>query len=258
MNIRFLSLVSAVALAVASLASAQVSGKKRLLIDLGHGQSAFTNAAGEENGRLATYRAIAAKHGAELATTKEPLTERTLAGVTLLALMNPQRPFDDAAIAAITGFVRKGGALLVITDEERRATVKIAQMRLNELIAPFGLTFTLDNTPDRHNCGALAPAGPLNPQPREIPFSGGRAVLGGTGYCFTLDGEGKPTDRAQAAFQRLPQGGKVLAMGDAMPMLFLGGPDGIRLQGKTREDTRYWGKDAQAFMTDAIGWLLTP
>jgi hypothetical protein len=144
--------------------------------------------------------------------------------------------------------------LLVITDEERRAKVKMAEMRLNEITGPFGLKFTGD-TPDPHNCGALALAGPVNPVAREIPFSGGRAVEGGTGFSFTLDPAGQPTTRAQAAFVTTSEGGKVVAMGDGMPMLFLGQPDGVRLQGTTREDTRYWGKDAREYMADVLGWL---
>jgi hypothetical protein len=80
-------------------------------------------------------------------------------------------------------------------------------------------------------------------------------VEGGTGFSFTLDENGKPTMRANAAFVTTPNGGKVIAMGDGMPMLFLGRPDGVRLQGKTREDTLYWGKDAREFMTDALAWL---
>ena len=95
----------------------------------------------------------------------------------------------------------------------------------------------------------------MNPVAREIPFSGGRAVEGGTGFAFTLDAAGKPTTRAQAAFAKTSAGGKVIAMGDGMPMLFLGRPDGVRLQGTTREDTLYWGKDAREYRGDVLGWL---
>jgi hypothetical protein len=242
-----------VALTVTGIAAE--SGKKKLLIDVGHGQSGFLDPAGKEMPRLAGYRAIADKLGAEVAVTKESLTPATLKGVGVLALLMPQTAFDDATIKAITEFVRGGGALLVVTDEERRATVKMAELRLNEIIAPFGLKFTGD-TPDPHNVGAIAPAGPVNPAPREIPYSGGRAVEGGTGFAFIADENGKPGPRAQAAFALAPGGGKVIAMGDGMPSLFLGRPDGVRLQGKTREDTLYWGKDARAFMADAIAWLV--
>lgn len=243
------------ALTIAATIFAAAPVRPKILIDLGHGQTAFIDPAGKESARLMGYRAIADKHGADITTTKEPLTAAVLKGVDALALMLPQTVFDDAAIVAVTDFVRGGGALLVVTDEEERAKVKMAQMRLNEIIGPFGLKFTGD-TPDPHNCGALAAAGPVNPVAREIPFSGGRAVEGGTGFSFTLDAAGKPTTRAQAAFATVPGGGKVMAMGDGMPMLFLGRPDGVRLQGKAREDTLYWGKDAREFMSDALGWLV--
>lgn len=248
------ALAVCVALSIATTTFAAASVRPRILIDLGHGQAGFVDPAGKESARLAGYRAIADQHRADLATTKEPLTAATLKGVDVLALMLPQTAFDDAAIKAVTDFVREGGSLLVITDEEERAKVKMAQLRLNEIIGPFGLKFTGD-TPDPHNCGALAAAGAVNPVAREIPFSSGRAVEGGTGFAFTLDATGKPTTRAQAAFAKTPAGGRLIAMGDGMPMLFLGRPDGVRLQGKTAQDTLYWGKDARAFMTDVLGWL---
>lgn len=234
--------------------AAATPARPKILLDLGHGQTGFVDADGKESPRLLGYRAIIDQHAADLATTREPLTAAMLKGVDVLALLLPQTPFDDATIATVTAFVRDGGALLVVTDEERRAKVKMAEMRLNEIIRPFGLKFT-DDTPDPHNCGALAAAGPVNPVAREIPFSGGRAVEGGTGFAFTLDAAGKPTTRAQAAFATTSAGGKVIAMGDGMPMLFLGRPDGVRLQGTNREDTLYWGKDAREFMADVLGWL---
>lgn len=243
-----------VALTIGATAIAATPARPKILIDLGHGQGGFVDPAGKESPRLLGYRAIADQHSANLATTKEPLTATTLKDVNVLALMLPQTPFDDAAIAAITAFVRGGGALLVVTDEEARAKVKMAEMRLNDIIGPFGLKFTGD-TSDPHNCGALAAAGPINPTAREIPFSSGRAVEGGTGFAFTLDATGQPTTRAPAAFATVPGGGKVIAMGDGMPMLFLGQPDGVRLKGTTFADTRYWGKDAREFMVDVLGWL---
>ena len=249
-----LSPVRALCAALTISVVAAAPARPKILFDLGHGQAGFVDPVGKESPRLLGYRAIASQQSADLAITKEPLTAATLKGVDVLALMLPQTPFDAAAIAAVTAFVRGGGALLVITDEEERAKVKMAEMRLNEIIGPFGLKFTGD-TPDPRNCGALAPAGPVNPVAREIPFSGGRAVEGGTGFAFTLDAAGKPTTRAQAAFATVSGGGKIIAMGDGMPMLFLGQPDGVRLQGTTREDTRYWGKDARAFMADVLGCL---
>jgi hypothetical protein len=248
-----LSLVSAFFLPLAALAAD--GAKPKILVDLGHGQTVFNAPAGQESARLAGYRAIATKLGAELATTKEPLTPATLKDVAVLAILMPVVAFDDATIAAVTDYVKSGGALLVVVDEEGRAVIKLAQMRTNELIAPLGLNFTGD-TPEPHNVGVIAPPGPVNSVAREVPYSGGREVLGGTGYAFIVDAKGQPGPRAQAAFVTLPRGGKAIAMGEAMPVLFLGQPDGERLQGKTREDTRYWGKDAREFMADALAWLL--
>lgn len=225
-----------------------------MLFDLGHGQTVFNASGGAESPRLAGYRAIATKLGAELVTTKAPLTAAALKDIAVLVVLLPQTPFDDATIAAVTDYVKSGGSLLLVVDEENRATIKLAQMRSAELIAPFGLKLTGD-TPEPHNVGAIAPVGPVTRIAREIPYSGGREVLGGTGFAFIADATGKPGPRAQAAFVTLLGGGKVVAMGDGMPALFLGQPDGERLQGKTREGTRYWGKDAREFMGDTLAWL---
>src|SRR6266508_4236523 len=40
-----------------------------------------------------------------------------------------------------------------------------------------------------------------------------------------------------------------------LPMLLFGGASGVRLS-DTKNVSEFWGKDSQAFMTDAIAWLL--
>jgi hypothetical protein len=116
-------------------------------------------------------------------------------------------------------------------------------------------------TPDLpylHNCGGIATAGEINRAEREIPYSGGRAVEGGTPFAFVLDKEGKRA-QAFAASTTLDGGGKVVVMGEAMAsVLNLGKPEGVRLSGVPRDPrgTTYWGKDSVIFMEEVIAWLV--
>lgn len=53
----------------------------------------------------------------------------------------------------------------------------------------------------------------------------------------------------------LDNGGKFYAGGDTMVGLLLGFPDGERLV-MNKMDTRWWGKDSRAYMSDLLAWAL--
>lgn len=177
-----------------------------------------------------------------------------LAGHRLVYLRAPNTEITAAEREAIVAFVKKGGSLLLVLDEERRQS--LATTKVNELLAPFGLSLTAD-TPYLHNTGAIARAGEIVRADRELPFSGGRAVEGGTPFAWQLDTSGKPA-QPFAAFTKVPGGGRVVVMGEGMASLFMGVPDGVRLTGIPRDPTgtTYWGKDSAAFMADVLSWLL--
>ena len=109
-----------------------------------------------------------------------------------------------------------------------------------------------------HNAGAIAKKGTINAADRELPFSGGRAVEGGTPFGWQLNQDGKP-GHAFAAFAAC-DGGKVVVLGDAMATLLLGTSDGVRLTGVPRDPARttYWGKDSAIFMEELLSWLARP
>jgi len=127
---------------------------------------------------------------------------------------------------------------------------------VNDIIEPFGMRLTPD-TEYLHNCGGVAEGSEVNKANRELPFSGGRAVEGGTPFAWQLDKGGK---RAQpfAAFRKLDTGGRIVVMGEAMASLFLGTKEGVRLTGVPNDPSRtsYWGKDSAAFMEDVLSWLI--
>ena len=119
-----------------------------------------------------------------------PITAETLAGARLLYLRAPSTEFTDAEAAAVVAFVKGGGSLLLVLDEERRQSLD--KTKVNNLISPFGMKLTPD-TEYLHNNGAVAKTGEINKADRQVPFSGGRAVEGGTPFAYQLDKDGKPS-----------------------------------------------------------------
>jgi hypothetical protein len=90
-----------------------------------------------------------------------------------------------------------------------------------------------------------------------VPFSGGRAVEGGTPFAWQLDKDGKPS-QVFAAFTTVGATGRVAVLGDAMATLFLGTAEGVRLTGVPRDPskTTFWGKDSAVFMEELLTWLV--
>jgi hypothetical protein len=194
---------------------------------------------------------VAKKLGLEMRTSAEPIKTSTLAGAHILYLRAPSKEFTATEAEAIVSFVKGGGALLLVLDEERRQS--LAKTRVNDLISPFGMSLTPD-TKYLHNTGAVARAGEINKADRVVPFSGGRAVEGGTPFAFQLDSAGNPA-QAFGAYTRLDNGGRIVVLGEGMASLFLGDPNGVRLSGTLGNLTPYWGKDSAIFMEEVLGWL---
>lgn len=240
-TLKFLSLV-ALALAVGSAVRAAES--PRILHDLAHGQTSLAR----------SMKDIATKLGVTIADSKVPITAEVLAGVRLLYLRAPSGEFTQPERESIIAYVRAGGSLLLVLDEESRQS--LAATRVNDLIAPFGLKLSPD-LPYLHNCGGIAKAGAIHAADREIPYSGGRAVEGGTPFAFVLDQDGKPAAPFAASVTQ-ENGARIVVMGEGMASLFLGKPEGVRLTGVHRDFSRttYWGKDSRVFMEELIGWLI--
>ena len=173
-------------LAAAAAAQARTSARPagsatRICADQAHGQGPLVD----------PYAALAAKLNAEIVTASVPITAETLKGCRLLIVRVPTQEIKSEESAAIAAFVRGGGALLLAFDEERRAP--LAATRVNDVIAPFGMKLSAD-TEYLHNNGAIVKKGAISAADRELPFSGGRAVEGGTPFGWQLDKDGKPGD----------------------------------------------------------------
>jgi hypothetical protein len=220
---------------------AQDKSRVRLVFDQAHG----------EQPPPAQLEPIAKQLGLEVQTSTGPITAAALEGARVLYLRAPSKEFTPGEAEAIVAFVKAGGSLLLVLDEERRQS--LATTRVNDVIAPFGLKLTMD-TEYLHNNGAVAKAGQINKEDREVPFSGGRAVEGGTPFAYQLDKDGKPW-HPFGAYVRLETGGRIVVLGEGMASLFLGDPNGVRLSGDQKNLTPYWGKDSTIFMAEVLGWL---
>lgn len=219
----------------------QGAARVRLVFDQAHGEQ-------PPPGQLA---AVAKRLGLEIHTSVATISARVLEGARVLYLRAPSQEFTAPETAAIVAFVKGGGSLLLVLDEERRQSLE--ETRVNRLISPFGMTLTPD-TEYLHNNGAVAKAGEINKADREVPFSGGRAVEGGTAFAFQLDKEGKPS-HPFGAYRRLDNGGRIVVLGEGMASLFLGDPNAVRLSGDLNNLTPYWGKDSAIFMEEVLIWL---
>ncbi len=215
----------------------------RVVYDLGHGQTSVITQMTELGGKL----------GFQIEPAAGPLTAEALRGAHLLYLRAPTKPYAENEKQAIIDFVRGGGSLCVVMDEERRTSLD--GTGINDVIGPLGFELSADNE-YLHNAGALAKAGPINRADREVPYSGGRAVAGGTAFAWQLDRDGK-TAQPFASFSQLGSA-RVIVMAEAMASAFMGKPEGIRLSGVPRDpaNTVFWGKDSAAFTEEVFAWLL--
>lgn len=220
---------------------AQVKGPIRLVFDQAHGEQPPPDQLG----------ILAKKLGIEVQTSADPITGKVLDAARILYLRAPSREFTSAEAAAIIAFVKQGGSLLLVLDQEQRQSLE--KTRVNDLISPFGMRLTPD-TEYVPNTGAVAKAGEINKADRELPYDGGRAVEGGTAFAFQLDKTGKPS-QPYGAYVRLDKGGRIVVLAEGMASLFLGDPAGVRLTSDPNNGTKYWGKDSAIFIEELLAWL---
>jgi len=211
----------------------------------------YTKAHGEVS-RTRRLAKLAGNMGIDFIPFAKPITPDVLQKAEALYILLPRKSFTAGEKAAIVAFLKRGGSLLLVADQQMR--MRLEKTGANGLIVPFGLKLTED-TPYLHNCGAIARKGEINKEDREIPYSGGRAVTGGTPFSFILDAEGNATELAHGAFTKTAAGSRIIVLGDAMASLFMGTPHGKRLTGSKPSDTTYWGKDSAAFIREVLEWL---
>lgn len=181
--------------------------------------------------------------------SEQGITDSLLNGKFGLLLFFPQIGLADVEKQSVLRFLKKGGSLFLVFDEGKRTPFN----GINDLIAPFGIELTEHDLPYVHNCGAIAEAGDVCKERREIPYSGGRAVIGGR-IISKVYMEG---DHVHSAYVNTSAGGKIIVMADGMAALLMGSAKGERLTGKVPSDTKYWGKDSTVFMQELLAFFLS-
>ena len=215
---------------------------KTLLFDISHGQ-AYSNAAD-------AYKSLLPKDiTATIEVSSGEITPATLKDKKALILLMPTVPFKEAEKEAIVEYLHIGGSLLLVFDEERRMSLK--GVAVNDIIAPFNIRLTED-APVRHNCGAIAEENEICAGKRELPYSGGRSIEGGT-IIARVYNEG---NYIHSAYMKLSAGGKIIVMSDGMAAILLGRPDGERFSGTGPADSKFWGKDSRIYMEEILTFLL--
>ena len=144
--------------AIVSVFTLNAQSSKTLLFDTSHGQ----------NGRNAEVfgTLLPADGNATIAVNAGELNEQSLQGKAALILFSLTRPVSGVEKKAVIDYLKSGGSMLLIFDEERRTPLET--LGVNDIIAPFGLTLTGD-APVRHNCGAIALKGVVCKDKRELP-----------------------------------------------------------------------------------------
>lgn len=245
LSLFFLALMLVV-LCLAMDAPMESGARCRVVVDQAHGNMKVPKG----------YAPLAEQVGAEIVTMDGPATAEGLRGARAYAVLAPTETIAATEAEAVRAFVRTGGSLLLVLDEEIRQSLAVTQA--NALIEEFGLRLTPD-TEYLHNCGAIVAAGAINAAAREVPYSGGRGVDGGTAFGWRLDAAGERAE-VYAAYVEVAGGGRIVVLAEAMAAMLwgIGTPHGERLSGVPRDPKRttYWGKDSAVFMREVLAWLL--
>jgi hypothetical protein len=170
---------------------------------------------------------------------RDAATAESLRGSRLVYFRAPTGTFTESEKAAIVARVKSGGSLLLVLDEEKHWS--LAKTGVNGVLSPFGMKLSGD-TPRMFNTGAVAKAGEINRADRQVPYDGGREIVGGTPFAFQLDSDGKPA-QPYGAYKKLDNGGRIIVLTEGMASLFLGAPDGVRLDEDLAGNTNWSRKD---------------
>lgn len=220
--------------------------KKKILVDVGHGQKFYSDPADKISTELVPTQRLdymtgeliknAAAHNAEIAYVKTPITEGTLSKINVLFIHVPSMKYSADECKAIREYLQKGGSLFIAIEEDYWA--KMDQVNPNDIVSPFGIKFSSDS-PDK-TVGGHAIKGNIAKENYSIPFHGARTVEGGTPFAASNGTEGS----SFAVSTEVNGGGRIIAMGEAMVSLYM-----------TRwEDVSNY--QCAPFMQDVVGWLL--
>jgi len=227
--------------------SSDVFAQKKILVDVGHGQKFYSDPADKISTDLVptdrlTYMTgevnkNATASNATVGYIKAPITDAALAKCDVLFIHAPGSKYSAGEVAAIKQYVEKGGSLFVVMEEDYWAT--LAQVNVNDLVTPFGITFKGDS-PDK-SVGGHSVEGNITKKKYLIPSHGARLVEGGTPFGYTDAQSGKDPF---AVYTETKGGGKIVAMGEGMVSLYMTSWQGV---------SNY---ECAPFMGDVFAWLV--
>lgn len=241
-----LILLALVASCSVSLSAQSESSKKKVLIDVNHGQKFYhdpANMPGADQEFITRVKYMtgeiqknAAQFDREMGFLKTPITTESLKNCDILFIHLPSSKFTAEEVKAIHGFIEKGGGLLMVMDVDYWSTLE--QVNANDIVKPYGIVYKGDN-PDGQSDGGLATSGPVITKQLSIPYHGARLVEGGTPFCFS-----NATNDNPFGVYKEGKKGKVVAMGDGMVSLYM----------NEWKDVKNY--QCSEFMHDVFAWLL--
>jgi len=220
--------------------------KKKILVDVAHGQKFYSDPADRISSELVPTERLkymtgelaknGAAHNAVVGYLKTLITTEALSQCDLLFIHAPSKRYSADECNAILLYVEKGGALFIVIEEDYWAT--LAQVNANDIVTAFGITFKSDS-PDASSGGHSVP-GKVTKKKYPIPFHGARIVEGGTPFAYSNTSDANPF----GVYVETKGGGKVIAMGEGMVSLYMTSWQGV---------TNY---QCAGFMDEVVGWLL--
>lgn len=229
--------------------------QKRLMFDLAHGQFQDEFVEPSYYGYvIPAYKEMLERNGITYVENKEEITNLSLKNIDVLLILSPlarstQKSFTETKKQAIIKFIRKGGSVILMVDEESHRVI-LDEYGANDITKPFGIEIGDDITDVPGNCGAISFENEIFGGRREVPYSGSRHLKGGIPASVCMEG-----GYLHASYAKLKNGGKLYVVAETMVGLLMGYPDGERNVHKMME-TRWWGKDSKLYMEELIKWCI--
>jgi hypothetical protein len=133
-----------------------IAQKKKILVDVSHGQKFYSDPTDKVSTELVNTQRLeymtgeltknASHHGAVITYLKTGITSESLSKINLLFIHGPSVKYTADECIAIHQFLEKGGSLFIAIEEDYWATLD--QVNANDIVAPFGITFS-SNNPDK-------------------------------------------------------------------------------------------------------------
>ena len=224
----------------------QTSIKKKIYMDIAHGQKFWNDPAdmeGQDENWINRIKYMtdqflktASSVNAELYYLKNEIKPESLSDCDLLFIHIPSSKYTPNEVKTIVEYLKNGGSLFLVMDEDYWSTLDDANV--NDIIKPFNIQFG-EQSPDT-TLGGITKAGVITEKSLKITYYGGRIIKGGTPFCYSMGKEEYPF----GVFESLKEGGKIIVMGDGMTSLYMTSWKGIN--------------DFQCaeFMHDVFRWLL--